>query len=99
MSDESERAGLIRKAHALITEYAKGEKGIPLERLGVHPKNRGGQYPNGDTVRNLGKSILVSGFSEKEASHFGVCVEAPPMNASGDTAVAESFDAFNKRMS
>ena len=32
-------------------------------------------YPQPDTVRNLGLTIMAKGFSQREANHEGVCVE------------------------
>ena len=33
-----------------------------LTAMGVHPQNRGGNYPKGTVVKNLGVSIGKSGF-------------------------------------
>ncbi|MDA8584455.1 hypothetical protein N9L68_09460 [bacterium] len=46
--------------------------------MAVHPQNRGGVYPQSDTVRNLGMSIMATGFNGSEADHEGVCVEDVP---------------------
>ena len=46
--------------------------------MGVHPQNRGGNYPKGTVVKNLGVSIGKSGFTSEEANHAGVCVEEIP---------------------
>ena len=72
--------GLIRRALVLRAKYrvAPEKVVIPLTILGVHPSNRAGVYPMEDTVKNLGLSILLSGFSVEEAHHEGVCVEEVP---------------------
>ena len=44
----------------------------------VHPQNRGGMYPQPDTVRNLGLKIISKGFNQSEANHEGVSVEEMP---------------------
>ena len=46
--------------------------------MAVHPQNRGWMYPQPDTVRNLGLTIMTTGFNESEADHEGVCVEEMP---------------------
>ena len=100
--------GLVRAAMALRVKYRiSGErKLISLGRLGVHPMNRGGVYPQPDTVRNLGLDLLNTGFNENEANHEGVCVEEVPFNersaatADGSAAVAapyESYVDFNRK--
>ena len=73
-------AGLVRKAMAYRVKYRlPGQRRkIPLSRLGVHPQNRGGVYPQPDTVRNLGLKIIIKGFNQSEADHEGVCVEEMP---------------------
>ena len=73
-------AGLVRKAMAFRVKYRlDGKKRvIALSRLGVHPQNRGGMYPQPDTVRNLGLKIITKGFNQSEANHEGVCVEEIP---------------------
>ena len=100
--------GLVRAAMALRVKYrVSGErKHISLSRLGVHPMNRGGVYPQPDTVRNLGLELLNTGFNENEANHEGVCVEEVPFHersaatADGSAAVAapyESYADFNRK--
>ena len=49
-----------------------------LTAMGVHPKNRGSNYPKGTFVRSLGVQIGNGGFSAEEASHAGVCAEEIP---------------------
>ena len=100
--------GLVRAAMAFRVKYRiSGErKHISLPRLGVHPMNRGGVYPQPDTVRNLGLELLNTGFNENEANHEGVCVEEVPFRersaatADGSAAVAapyESYADFNRK--
>ena len=102
--------GLVRQAMAYRVKYriSKERKSISLNRMGVHPMNRGGVYPQPDTVRNLGLKLLKTGFSVHEANHEGVCVEEVPFNergaapGGGQTAVAapyESYSEFNRRNS
>ena len=57
--------GLVRKAMAFRVKYrvSVSKKRIALARLGVHPHNRGGMYPQPDTVRNLGLQVLATGFN------------------------------------
>ena len=73
-------AGLVRKAMAFRVKYRLDIKKrvIALSRLGVHPQNRGGMYPQPDVVRNLGLKIITKGFNKSEADHEGVCVEEVP---------------------
>ena len=63
--------GLVRKAMAFRVKYRLSEhrKPISLSRLGVHPQNRGGMYPQPDTVNNLGLTIIRKGFNQSEANH------------------------------
>ena len=72
--------GLVRKAMAFRVKcrVSTRKKKIPLARLVVYPQNRGGMYPQPDTVRNLGVPIMATGFSGSEADHEGVCVEEVP---------------------
>ena len=70
--------GLVRQAMAFRVKYRVAKKVISLSRMGVHPQNRGGMYPQPDTVRNLGLKILSKGFNQSEANHEGVCVEEIP---------------------
>ena len=73
-------AGLIRQAMAFRVKYRLDgrKKPISLARLGVHPQNRGGMYPQPDIVRNLGVKIMATGFNQSEAIHEGVSVEEMP---------------------
>ena len=57
--------GLVRKAAALRVKYRISHKTISLSRMAVHPQNRGGVYPQPDTVRNLGLNIMAKGFSQR----------------------------------
>ena len=73
-------AGLVRQAMAFRVKYRLdiNKRVIALSRLGVHPQNRGGMYPQPDTVRNLGLKIITKGFNQSEANHEGVNVEEVP---------------------
>ena len=63
--------GLVRKVMAFRVKYrtSSSKKRIALARLAVHPHNRGGIYPQPDTVRNLGVQIMTTGFNGSEADH------------------------------
>ncbi len=100
--------GLIRKAMALRVKYRvllhgnRKKKRIPLALLGVHKMNRGGVYPQEDTVANLGVNLLTKGFNEDEANHAGVCVpEVPAEERRLDlvltTAPYETYAVYNVR--
>ena len=101
---ESTNVGSLRKAMALRVKYREGRKEIPLSLLSVHPKNRGGTYPNGETVHNLCKTILKDGFSAEEAHHAGVTVqEIPPAFRQGKPGSRgkeeyETYFEYNRRM-
>ena len=76
--------GVIREAMALRVKYRTGKQKFMLRAMGVHPQNRGGNYPKGTVVKNLGVSIGKSGFTSEEANHAGVCVEEiPPESVPG----------------
>ena len=77
--------GLIKRAMAYRVKYrmSGGRKLISLSRLGVHRLNRGGVYPQPDTVRNLGVKLLKTGFNVEEANHEGVSVAEVPINERG----------------
>ena len=67
-----------------------------MTRLGVHPENRGGIFPQSDTVKNLGIQIPTAGFDPDEADHAGVVTEEiPPEERSPEY---ETYDAYNRRM-
>ena len=75
--------GLMRKAMALRAKYRVCKEKIPLHFLGVHRMNRGGVYPQAETVQNLALKILDAGFSVEEANHEGVCVQELPSEERG----------------
>jgi hypothetical protein len=98
--------GTIRKAMALRVKYRLQHKVgtmyqekvlLALRTLGVHPQNRGGVYPNGETVKGLGVKLLESGFSKEEANHLGVCVENVPKAL--QTEHFRDIGAWNKEKS
>ena len=93
-------AGLVRKAMALRVKYRLdiNKRVIALSRLGVHPQNRGGMYPQPDTVRNLGVQIMTTGFNGSEADHEGVCVEEIPfLERTSSSSIVESYAEYNIR--
>ena len=65
--------------------------------MDVHPQNRGGIYPQPDTVRNLGLKIIRKGFNQSEANHEGVCVEDMPLPRSSSASVVEPYADYNLR--
>ena len=92
--DKNMEIGLVRQAMAFRVKYRVCQgRSIALARMGVHQANRGGQYPNADTVKNLLCKIIKTGFSENEANHEGVCVESIPCHQ--PNAVAASYLKFN----
>ena len=68
---------------------------IPIRLLRVHPGNRGGQYPNPETVRVLGQEILLGGFVREEADHQGVVVEEVPGDEQAKLKEYETYHAWN----
>ena len=70
--------------------------------MGVHPQNRGGNYPKGVITKNLGIGIGKGGFSAEEANAMGVCVEEIPLSERGADPVYagqdyETYFDMNKR--
>ena len=93
--------GLVRKAAAFRAKYRVSNKTISLCRMAVHPQNRGGVYPQPDTVRNLGLNIMAKGFSQREANHEGVCVEEMPYcertKQSSGSSACEPYADYNMK--
>ena len=54
------------------------KKRFHINIMGVHPRNRGGVYPNDSRCKGLGKKIALWGADQEEADHNGVCVEEIP---------------------
>ena len=101
--------GSMRKAMAFRVKYRTNTKRLPLHLLGVHQRNRGGVYPQGETVQNLALTILKNGFSSSEADHEGVCVQEVPYEhrlqvfktvprADWDPLTSTCFDAWRRRV-
>ena len=100
--------GEVKKAIAFRVKYrissntGQMKRRLALNLLGVHPDNRGGVYPQGDVVKNLGIRLARTGFSQEEADHQGVCVQEPPKDGSAvaesyaGAAVAESYVEYNR---
>ena len=94
--------GTVRQAMAwrvkyrVVTESGQIKRRLPLQLLGVHPKNRGGVYPQGDVVKTLGIRLAGLGYNQEEADHQGVAVEQPPKEHNPDSAVAESYGEYNR---
>ena len=94
--------GLVRQAMAFRVKYRVAKKVISLSRMGVHPQNRGGVYPQSDTVRNLGLTIISRGFNQSEANHEGVSVEEVPYceraeHSRSDGSPYEPYSDYNIR--
>jgi hypothetical protein len=79
--------GVIQKAMAFRVKYRlshlDGGKTVSfikihIRSLGVHMKNRGGSYPNIDTLKGLCRFLIEKGFVREEADHQGVCVQDIP---------------------
>ena len=90
---EVKRAIAFRVKYRLSSNTGHMKRRLALNLLGVHPQNRGGVYPQGDVVKNLGIMFARTGFSQEEADHQGVCVQEPPQDGS---AVAESYAEYNR---
>ena len=66
--------------------------------MAVHPQNRGGMYPQPDTVRNLGLNIMATGFNGSEADQEGVCAEEMPfLERASSSSIVESYADYNIR--
>ena len=66
------------KYRKLDSEGKIVRKKIPLQSLGVHPKNRGGVYAAGLRVRSLAIETVEAGFVKEEVDSGGVVVEETP---------------------
>ena len=95
--EDADLAGIFRRSMAYRVKYRVGDgkkTKVPLERLAVHPLNRGSVYPNGDRVKGLGLDLLTEGFCEDEADHEGARVqEVPTHEQQNYPAVAGSSSA------
>ena len=80
--------GIVRQAMAwrvkyrVVTESGQIKRRLPLQLLGVHPKSRGGVYPQGDVVKTLGIRLAGLGYNQEEADHQGVVVQEPSVGPS-----------------
>ncbi len=100
--------GVVRRAMALRVKYRvvapgrKKKRRIPISVMGVHNMNRGGVYPQPDTVQGLGISVLSTGCNEDEANHEGVCVQEVPAEEQGHDPLLhghkyETYSQYNAR--
>ena len=94
--------GLVRQAAAFRVKYRVSNKTISLCRMAVHPQNRGGVYPQPDTVRNLGLNIMAKGLSHREANHEGICVQEMPyseraIHSRSDGSLYQPYADYNIR--
>ena len=106
------KAAAFRVKYRVLTDAGKLKRRLAIKLLGVNPYNRGGVYPQGDVVKQLGVSLARKGFLQEEADHMGVCVQQPPpehaidfstrvavdqMDSQARAAVAvTTFSAYNK---
>ena len=72
----------------LVTQKLAWMMRLPIEQVGVHPKNRGGEMINPEKVHKLGAKICRLGFSIERAAG-ACCFEAP---ADADTYSAACKD-------
>ena len=71
----------------------------------MHQLNRGGVYPQAETVQNLALKIFDGGFSVEEANQEGVCVQelpsdqrdSEPLPTSTQLRGYETYKEFNRR--
>jgi len=78
--------GLMVYAMAMRVKYRKhGHNGVfrklmlQVNDMGVHKKNRGGQYPAGVRCKSLRSEALEAGFLKEEVNHCCVVVEEIPV--------------------
>ena len=88
------KAMALRVKYRVTSDSGQTKRRIALHRLGVHPENRGGVYPQEDTVQHLGVRLAREGFLQEEADHGGICVE-PAVADSG--AGAETHTTYSQR--
>ena len=65
---------------------------MSLHRLGVHPGNRGGVYPQGDVVKQLCIRLGAEGYSQEKADHLGVSIQEAAVAVSGDAPTSAVAD-------
>ena len=75
---------------------------VSIRDVGVHPKNRGGVFPNGMRCQSLCVDVVEAGFSKAEVSHQMVAVEEMPavadlVRSRGDDYITGA--AYNRRCS
>jgi hypothetical protein len=86
MADSKEcSTSLMIAAMAYRVKYRKTDeahkvirKKVPVDSLGVHPKNRGGVYPSGVRCKSLCVEVIEVGFIKEEVNHAVVAVEETP---------------------
>ncbi len=99
---KDEDTGMMRRAMAMrvkdrkLNEDGVVEKRILLQRLGVHPKNRGGVYPQRDVVKRLLLALAKESYQREEADHNGVCVEEVPRGQADGKETKEAYLAYNR---
>ena len=97
--------GIIRQAMAYRVKYrVSGARRVHVSMMGVHHRNRGGMYPQPDTVTQLGLQLLTDGFNVDEANYNGICVqEIPPQWRKHDpvdpSKPYETLAEYNMKMS
>ena len=88
------KAMALRVKYRATSESGRAKRRSALHRLGVHPGDRGGVYPQEDTVQHLGVRLAREGFLQEEADHGGICVESA---VADDDAGAETYTTYNRR--
>ena len=88
------KAMALRVKYRVSSDSGQTKRRIALHRLGVHPENRGGVYPQEDTVQHLGVRLAREGFLQEEADHGGICVEP---TVAGNVPGWETYTTYNQR--
>ena len=78
---EGNEHGLMIKATAYIAKYSKDGPKVRLRPgdVGVHKKNRGGEYPASLRGKELLVDMAKAGILQDEADHHGFAVEEMPV--------------------
>ena len=90
------KAMALRAKYRVTSDSGQRKRRNALHRLGVHPGNRGGVYPQEDTVQHLGVRLAREGFLQEEADHGGICVESA---VADNDAGAETYTTYNHKNS
>ena len=91
------KAAAFRVKYRVLTDAGKQKRRLAIKLLGVNPYNRGGVYPQGDVVKQLGVSLARKGFLQEEADHMGVCVQQPPPEHAIDFSTRVAVDQMDSQ--